>query len=118
MQRGAAGRGPSKWDAKKAVDLVVRSGLREVHRYPMLVLRLSLRSYAWDRIFVASGFVSPPALAARRGIGAGSPWATRQLQPYFCTAMRVLMERHPRVSFSLHAGDLGIRWRRGPRRRR
>lgn len=47
-------------------------------------------------------------LVAHCGIGAGSPWATWELEDYSCIMFRRLIARHPRVHVCLHVDDLGV----------
>ena len=71
------------WDMSKAFDRVPRRILVNTARalgYPMTVLRVSMLSYEWTR-YLAVGPMISRGLRPRRGIAAGSAFATHEVLP-------------------------------------
>lgn len=101
------------WDLKKAFDHVVRRGLPQaaaVHGYPLGILTPQLGELRlWGRRFVSTDGLMLAPLVAACGIGAGSPWATFELQLYLATAMRAMRAQCPCVrALLLDVDDLSL----------
>ena len=97
------------WDINKCFEQVCPKLLWHLARelgYPLVLLRLSLRSYRWPRTLVMEeGLVAPPILA-HQGIVAGSAMATFELTAYLLLALKSLKAKHPLSGLSLHIDDL------------
>jgi hypothetical protein len=96
------------FDLMKAFENVKRAQLLEIGAkvgYPLPQLIMSLRSYQWTRRILYDGMVSKP-ITPRRGIGAGSAFATFELWCMLKPAIERMQQFHPTVVICLHVDDL------------
>jgi hypothetical protein len=73
------------------------------HNYPLSALRISLRSYSWERRLLGAYDIAGSPTRASLGICAGSAHATSELKLYLLPvvlAMQQQLERLPRPIFS------------------
>ena len=99
------------WDFKKAFEHVQRPLLwqkAQAQGYPMALLRMSLRSYGWDRRILTEHNVVSGTIKARRGIAAGSAFAIYELKAY-CREFTMITHGLPGATLSLHVDDTIIR---------
>ena len=99
------------WDFKKAFEHVQRPLLWQKAKqqgYPLALLRMSLRSYGWERRILTEHNVVSGPLKARRGIAAGSAFAIYELKVY-CMEFTKITQRIPGATLSLHVDDTIVR---------
>jgi hypothetical protein len=75
--------------------------------YPMGCLMAGLRVHTWPRRLVFNRMVSR-SVVPRRGIAAGSPFATFELWALVGPVVVALAKQHSQTIFSLHVDDLSI----------
>eukprot|EP00973_Karenia_brevis_P055386 7700889-Karenia_brevis.AAC.1 len=76
-------------------------------RFPLTLLRVTMRSYAWGRRITLGGLIALPSFA-RRGIIAGCAAATSELKAYMSRRLSSLVCAHPRVSMSVYIADITL----------
>ena len=75
--------------------------------YPLSILRISLASYAWKRFVSLDGILAGSA-HARRGIVAGSQFATSELKCLFLRGLVQVAEDHPNADLDTHVDDFSV----------
>ena len=74
-------------------------------QYPMVLLRLSLRAYAWKRRITSERNISSGWLHAVRGIAPGSAFVAQELKLYLIDLVLQILCR-PRAQAMVHADDM------------
>ena len=95
------------WDLKKCYEHVVHATLgakAAVNLFPVVILRISLRSYRWPRRISRDGAVSR-AIFPTRGIIAGSVSANYELKCYLLDVLQAHVRAHPLVNVSFFVDD-------------
>ena len=75
--------------------------------YPLGPLYMSLGAYSWTRRVGFEGIVSTP-ITPRRGIAAGSAFATFELWCLLAPAIQRMANLHPQATICLHVDDLSL----------
>ncbi len=94
-------------DLMKAFEYVSRRRLAERGArgdYPMHVLAASLATYGFPRRLVYKGYATQ-VLHPRRGITAGSPFATGDLWLVCSDVMHRIFKEYPQATFVIHVDD-------------
>ena len=84
---------------------MVREGM--AHDFPMVLLKITLQSYRWQRRLTLSGHLAE-GLWPTTGIVAGCAAATTELKLYMMSAVVTCVARHPQVKFSVFVDDIGL----------
>jgi hypothetical protein len=95
-------------DVRKAFEHVNRSQLLEeaiVNKFPMAEALASISSYCWPRYITCEGLIAEP-IVPKRGIAAGSAFATFELWCLLRSAIMNLQIAHPNSTLCLHVDDL------------
>ena len=95
------------WDHRKAFECANRAMLwatAKRHQYPLDILRMSLSSYAWGRHLVM-GELTTKQILPKRGIAAGSAFATVELSLYLWDLIVEHAVQHPSITLSIHVDD-------------
>jgi len=74
------------------------------YEYPLVILRISLKSYTWARVIVMDGMASS-IIWAVRGLVPGSPFATVELKLHMIDYVKDLIEQNKQVYINIMVDD-------------
>ena len=101
----------AQWDISKAFDRVPHEKLIDQATqlgYPLVLLRLSLLSYKFQRMFVTNGSSASDPVFPQRGIGPGSSFATLELAVLLIESLMLIQQQTPSCTLSVHVDDFAL----------
>ena len=101
----------AQWNISKAFDRVSHEKLIDQATelgYPLVLLRLSLLSCKFQRIFVTNGSLASDPVFPQRGIGPGSSFATLELAVLLIESLMLIQQQTPSCTLSVHVDDFAL----------